>query len=47
MESTELIMILIRKTKGMECCARVSSRSWAETLTQRAAIKETMHPRIF
>jgi hypothetical protein len=47
MESTELIVILISKTKGMECCARVSSRSWGETSTQRAAIKETMLPRIF
>ena len=42
MESTELTVILIRKTKGMECCARVSNRSWRETSTQRAAMKETM-----
>jgi hypothetical protein len=31
-----------RKTKGMECCARASSRSWGETSTQRAAAKETI-----
>jgi hypothetical protein len=42
MESTELIVILIHETKGMECCARVSSFSWWESSTQRAAIKETM-----
>jgi hypothetical protein len=28
----------------MECCARVSSRSWGETSTQRAAAKETKRP---
>jgi hypothetical protein len=44
MESTELIVILIRKIKGMKCCARVSSRSWGETSTQRAAMKKTMLP---
>jgi hypothetical protein len=47
MESAELIVILIHKTKGMECCARVSSCSWGESSTQRATIKETMLPRIF
>jgi hypothetical protein len=36
---------MVTEKKGMECCARVSSRSWGETLTQRAAImKETMLP---
>jgi hypothetical protein len=35
---------MVTEKKGMECCARVSSRSWGETLTQRAAMKETMLP---
>ena len=47
MESTELIVILIHKTKGMECCARMSSCLWGETSTKRAAIKETMLPSTF
>jgi hypothetical protein len=36
-----LNLIGLRKTKGMECCARVSSRSWGETSTQRVAAKGT------
>jgi hypothetical protein len=31
---------MVTEKKGMECCARVSSRSWRETSTQRAAIYE-------
>jgi hypothetical protein len=42
-----LSVLVLYAAKGMECCARVSSRSWGETLTQRAAMKETMLPRIF
>ena len=40
-------VILIHETKGMECCAQMSSSSWGGSSTQRAAIKETMLPKIF
>jgi hypothetical protein len=33
---------MVTEKKGMECCARVSSRSWGEISTKRAAMKETM-----
>jgi hypothetical protein len=39
MESTELIVILIHKTKGMECCARVSSCSWGRILDTKSSYK--------
>jgi hypothetical protein len=35
---------MVTKKTRMECYARVSSRSWGENLTQRAAMKETMLP---
>jgi hypothetical protein len=31
---------MVTEKKGMECCVRVSSRSWRETSKQRAAIYE-------
>jgi hypothetical protein len=34
--------VMVTEKKGIESCARVSSRSWGEISTQRAAMKETM-----
>jgi hypothetical protein len=35
---------MVTEKQEIECRARVSSRSWGETSTKRAAMKETMLP---